>query len=379
MDNLILLSIVSLINDFSSKMILPVLPLYIKQLGGAGLAVGLISGIGESIASFLKVLSGYWSDKYGGRKPFVLGGYFTSAVAKILFFFANSWPVVLVLRSLERTGKGLRSASRDALIAVTGGKRGKAFGIHRAFDSGGAVLGSLFVLFLVWRLKVEIRYVFLIAGIIAFFALIPIFPAKESDKKKAGNKKLIISFKEFSPRLKLFMAVAAIFALGNFSWMFLVLKVQDAFSAGFAIVIPILLYILYNVFYTAMAVPSGMLADKFGKDNVLLAGYSLFALIMLGFIFFNELASFIVLFILYGIMYAFIESNERAYVSDLSEDETRGTALGTFFTLTSIVALPAGLIAGSLYDVQPEFTFVYGLVLSMSAVALFLVHKCSRK
>ncbi|MBD3312985.1 MFS transporter [Candidatus Woesearchaeota archaeon] len=377
MNNIWLLSIVSLINDFSSKMILPVLPLYIKQLGGAGLAIGLISGIGESIASLLKVFSGYWSDKAGRRKPFVLGGYALSSVSKFLFYFASSWPIILVLRSFERAGKGLRSASRDAMLASTSEKkkRGKTFGIHRAFDSGGAVLGSIAALLLIWLLGFTIRNVFLAAGIIAFFSLLPIFFTRETgSQKKAAKMRFIVSFKSLSKRLKLFMAVATIFAFGNFSYMFFVIRSQEILDGGDVLIIPILLYILYNLFYTIMAVPSGMLADRMGKDKVLLMGYSLFIPVTAGFILFDSISAFIALFIVYGIMYAFIESNERAYVSDLAEGNVRGTALGTFFTLTSIAALPAGIIAGLLYDVLPAYAFAYGGAAAAISSVLMLVH-----
>lgn len=376
MNNIILLGIVSLINDISSKMILAVLPLYIKQLGGAGVAVGLISGGGESIASLLKVLSGYWSDKIGRRKPFVFSGYGLSAIAKLLFYFAQSWPVILILRGAERTGKGLRSASRDALIAATAGQqaRGKGFGIHRAFDSGGAVLGSLVTLVLVWQLSVDIREIFLIAGVVSLFSVVPIFFTRETGSgKKAEQMELMLSFKQLPHKLKLFLIVATVFAFGNFSYMFLVLRAQRAFDAESALLIPIVLYALYNSFYTILAVPAGILADKIGKARVLFIGYALFAVVAGGFIVFDSLPAYIVLFVLYGITYAFVESNERAYVSDLSDESTRGTALGTLFTVTSIVALPAGIIAGLLYDAGPALAFGYAVLTSVAASALLVV------
>jgi len=375
MDNVVFLGIVSFINDLASKMILPVLPLYIKELGGAGLAIGLISGFGESIASFLKVLSGYWSDKIGRRRPFIFWGYFVSAVAKLLFYTARSWPLILLFRGLERSGKGLRSASRDAMIAASADKdkKGKAFGIHRAFDSGGAVLGSVVVLCLIIFLNLELKYIFLIAGIISFFALIPIFLTKETgSKERASKMKLVVSFRQFPPALKKFIFIAVLFSVGNFSWMFFVLKAQGSFTGHNEIIIPIILYIIYNFSYTLLAAPSGILADRFGKDKVLIIGYALFGLVAMSFIFAASIGYFITLFFIYGIVYAFVESNERAYVSDLADQKIRGTALGTLFTLTSILALPSGILVGVLYDLNPGYAFLFGSVISFSTVALFL-------
>ncbi|MBW2988404.1 MFS transporter, partial [Candidatus Woesearchaeota archaeon] len=173
--NIILLGLVSLINDISSKIILPLLPLYVKQIGGGGLAIGLISGLGDSVASILKILSGYFSDKLGKRKPFVYLGYLVASVGKFLLAFAKSWPQVLVLRMLERIGKGLRSAPRDALIAASTklSNRGEGFGIHRAMDSGGAVIGALLAFLLYWFLGLSFTKIFLIAGCIAFAAILP--------------------------------------------------------------------------------------------------------------------------------------------------------------------------------------------------------------
>jgi MFS family permease len=378
MNNIILLGFVSLINDLSSKIILPILPLYISQLGGTGIAIGLLSGLGESASSLLKVISGYWSDKLGKRKPFVFWGYFVSAISKFLFYLAGSWPAIVLFRVLERTGKGLRSAPRDAMISATAHKdrTGKAFGIHRAFDTGGAVLGSIAVLLLLLFTGIELKTFFLIAGVIAIFALMPLsFTRETGSSQKASKMRLMISFKQLSKKLKFFIVIATLFALGNFSWMFFVYKTQQLFTNGQEFVLPVALYIIYNVSYLLLAVPSGMLADKIGKSNVLMMGYGLFGLVTAGFIVFKSLPAMIVLFLLYGVMFAFVEANERAYVSDLAAEEYKGTALGTFYTLTTLVALPSGLVAGFLYDVNSSYTFMYGLAVSVLAVMLFAIYK----
>ena len=378
MNNIILLGFVSLINDLSSKIILPILPLYISQLGGTGIAIGLLSGLGESASSLLKVISGYWSDKLGKRKPFVFWGYFVSAISKFLFYLAGSWPAIVLFRVLERTGKGLRSAPRDAMISASAQKErsGRAFGIHRAFDTGGAVLGSVAVLLILLFTGIELKTIFIIAGVIAMLALAPLpFTRETGSSQKASKMRLMISFKQLSKKLKFFIVIATLFALGNFSWMFFVYKTQQLFTNGQEFVLPVALYIIYNLSYLLLAVPSGMLADKIGKSNVLMMGYGLFGLVTAGFIVFKSLPAMIVLFLLYGVMFAFVEANERAYVSDLAAEEYKGTALGTFYTLTTLVALPSGLMAGFLYDLNSSYTFMYGLAVSVLAVMLFAIYK----
>ncbi len=372
--NILWLGLVSFINDTSSKIILPLLPLFIKQIGGSGLAVGIISGLGESVASLFKMIAGYWSDKFGKRKPFVFCGYLTSSISKFLFIFSKIWPHVLVLRVTERLGKGLRSAPRDAILADSTEKknRGKGFGIHRAMDSGGSVLGSIIAFVLFWYFGLTFKNIFLTAGIIAFFSLIPLIFVKEK-VQKPKKISLKIGLKGFSRSLKLFMIIAMIFALGNFSYMFFVLKSQIYFEGKLAIGIPIMLYILYNTSYTLFAIPSGILSDKIGRKYVLLMGYALFGLVCLSFIFSKSLSSFVLLFVLFGLNYALVNANERAFVSDLSEEKIRGTALGTFHMLTSIAALPAGLIAGFIWDINLIYPFVYGSLISLVTVISFLI------
>ncbi|MBU2617558.1 MAG: MFS transporter, partial [Euryarchaeota archaeon] len=192
--NVIILGIVSFLGDTSSEMIMPLLPMFIVALGGAGLIVGLIGGLGDSIASILTVFSGYWSDKFGKRKPFVFSGYATSATSKMLLAFSLIWQHVFVLRSLERAGKGLRTAPRDAIIADSALARGKAFGIHRAMDTGGAILGSILAFALFWFFNLDFRTIFIIAAAIAFLALVPLLFVKER-KREGGMQSMKISFK----------------------------------------------------------------------------------------------------------------------------------------------------------------------------------------
>src|SRR4030042_1603637 len=339
--NILVLGIISFLTDVSSEMMLPILPMFIASLGGTALVVGLIGGLGESIASILKVFSGYWSNRYGRRKPFVFSGYVVSSVAKLFLAFSTLWQHVLIVRSVERIGKGLRDAPRDAIIADSSATqvRGTAFGIHRAMDTAGALLGSLLAFLLYWLLGLEFKTILLICAIVAFFALVPFYRVREV-KREPQKVSLSISFKALPRELRWFVLIAAIYALGNFTYMFFVLRAQDFFKETGVVSQPeamaILLYVLYNTVYTLFSIPVGILSDRIGRRWVLLLGYLLFGLTCLGFAFLESLVAFIILFALYGLVYALVEGTQRAFDSDLAPEEIRGTALGTLHTCVGL-------------------------------------------
>ncbi len=379
--NILLLGMVSLLADISSEMMMPLLPMFIAALGGSALVIGLVGGFGDSITSLLQVFSGYWSDRYGRKKPFVFSGYAISAIAKLFLAISTIWQHVFITRSLDRAGKGLRTAPRDAIIAdsTLTEVRGTAFGIHRAMDTAGAIVGSLLAFLLFWFLGLEFRAILLISAVIAFLALLPILRVREV-KREPQKIGLGISFKALPRNLKWFVLIASIFALGNFTYMFFILRAQDFFtgvvSERAAAAIPILLYVLYNVVYALLSVPAGMLSDRIGRRRVLLLGYLLFGLTCLGFALLESLVFFIILFALYGLVYALVEGTQRAFVSDLASAELRGTALGTLHTCIGLAALPASLIAGTLWQhIDPAATFLYGCVLGLiAAAALLRIH-----
>jgi len=371
--NIFLLGIVSFLNDLSSEMIMPILPMFITALGGGGLVVGLIGGLRDSISSILKVFAGYWSDKSGKRKIFVFSGYLTSALFKLFLAFSKIWQHVLIFAGLERIGKGLRTAARDAIIADSMPKeKGKGFGIHRAMDTSGAIGGSIIVFLLIWFFGYNFKSIILIAAILALLSLIPLYFVKER-KREPQDINLKIGLKNLSRPLRLFILVSGIFSLANFSYMFFILRAQELFMGKLSVGVPILLYILFNTFYAVLAVPFGELSDKIGRKKVIVFGYLLFSLTSLGFAFFNSLTPFIVLFALYGIVYAMVDGNQRAYVSDLSSEELRATALGTFHTATGLMALPASLIAGFLWQINSSMPFIYSATVSIISIVLFIV------
>ena len=431
--NILLLGVVSFLNDLSSEMIIPILPMFILALGGGGFTVGLVGGLQESISSLLKVLSGHWSDRVGRRKVFVASGYLTSACFKLLLSFSAVWQHVLVFVSLERVGKGLRTAPRDAIIAdsAPAEARGRGFGIHRAFDTAGAIFGGFAVLLFYWFFGLGFKFIIFVAAVVAFFSVLPIYFVKEErrrrgtepqeqepqeqeqrqeqkpqeqepqeqepqgtrERRRSEETGLRESLKELPTPLKFFVVVATVFAFANFTYMFFILKAEATFLAVMPVkeasALVILLYVFFNIFYAVFAIPFGTLSDRIGKRKMLIFGYLLFSVVCLGFAFsdslspFSSLTTFLFLFPLYGVVFAMVEGTQRALVADLSDlsasaGDLRATALGTFHTLTGVAALPASLIAGFLWSVPathlPSYclTFLYGSTVSLVSVGLFV-------
>lgn len=371
--NILLLGVVSFLNDLSSEMIMPILPMFVKSLGGAGLAVGAVGGFRDSISSIIKVFCGYWSDRIGKRKIFVFSGYVISSLFKLFLALSKTCRQAVILASLERVGKGLRTAPRDAIIADSmATERGKGFGIHKALDTSGAILGSIVVFLLFWFFGFGFKLIILAAGIVAFVSLIPLRFVKES-KREPQEMTLKMSLQQLPKKVKLFILISGTFALGNFSYMFFIIKAQEAFTDKLSVAVPILLYILFNIFYAAFAIPLGALSDKIGRRKIIILGYLLFSLTSLGFAFFTSLPAFIVLFALYGITCAAVDANQRALVADLSSLQLKATALGAFHATTGLMALPASLIAGFLWQsIAPSTTFIYGSTLGFISLLLFI-------
>lgn len=373
--NIILLGLVSFLNDMSSEIIAPILPLLLTSFGGSGVVIGLVGGLRDAVASLLKTGSGYLSDKIKKRKVFVFSGYLTSAIFKLVLALTTTWQQVLAVIGFERVGKGLRDAPRDAIISESMPKRkGKAFGLHRMFDSSGAIIGSIIAFILFWFLGLDFKLIILTAATISFLSLVPLKFVKETvNRKKSMGLKF--GLKSLTLKLKLFLVIAGVFSLANFSYMFFILKAKDIMSNKLAVAVPLLLYILYNIFYAGFSVPMGILADKFGKRKLIIIGYSLFSVITLGFALFKSIVVYIILFACYGLVYAITDANQRAYVSDLSVKKFRATSLGIYHTVIGLLALPSGLVAGLLWQFNPGYTFLLSSGLSLIAVLMFLFLK----
>jgi len=369
--NVLLLSIVSFLNDASSEIIMPILPLFILSLGGDEVVIGLVSGFMNFISSTIKALFGFLSDKLGRRKPMVFSGYLLSASFKLLLSLSVVWQHILAFTSLERIGKGIRTAPRDAMISESmPEEKGKGFGIHRALDTFGAVIGAILAFVLIYDLKLSIRNTLVIASLISFFSLIPFIWIKET---KGKRKKIEIrtDMREINPSLKIFLIIAAIFSLSNISYMFFLRRAQEVFETNMFLS----MYIIFNIFYAIFSYPSGILSDKIGRWKVLSAGYLLFSLTSLGFIFANSKEILALLFSLYGISFAMFDGNQRAFVSDLSDTKIRATALGIFHTLVGVTALPAGMVAGYLWkNISYSATFMYSAILSLISFIILIIY-----
>jgi MFS family permease len=353
---------------------MPILPYFFASLGARAEVIGLVGGLRDSISNILKVFCGYWSDKTGKRKIFVYLGYFVSTIFKLLLAVSNAWHIAVVFSSLERVGKGLRTAARDAIIADSmTTQRGKGFGVHRSLETMGAILGAVVALVLFWFLKLSFKHIILIAGLIGFASLVPLRFVTEK-KSQPRDITLKIGMKALPGPLRLFILISSVFALGNFSYMFFIMKAQGLFPGRMSVAAPILLYVFFNIVYSAMAIPLGSISDRIGREKIIVFGYLCFSVTAAGFAAFNSLPAFIVLFALYGLFNAAIDGTQRAYVADLAHEHLKATALGTFHTVTGLVALPGGLLAGYLWErFSPQATFLYGGALGLLSVLLFTV------
>jgi MFS family permease len=304
-----------------------------------------------------------------------LGGYGLSALAKLFLAFSATWQQVFLFKTLERCGKGVRSAPRDAMISESAheSERGRGFGLHRSMDSAGAVIGSILA-YLLWQGGMGYNSILLTAGVLAVLALVPFYSVRESYRSPGCQLRLKLS--DLSPDLRKFMAIATIFSLGNFSYMFFILRAQALFSGTQAIALPLLLYVLFNVVYAGLAMPAGIWSDRMGRRKVLVLGYALFALTAVGFAFVFSLAGLIVLFALYGLVFALVDGSERAFISDLSHAHIRGTCLGIYYGFVGVAAILSGLVAGWLWaQYGPAAAFVFGAAAATLASLLLLMTK----
>lgn len=379
--NIIIVGFVSLFTDLSSQMVFPVVPLFLLSLGASAWVVGLVEGAAETTASLLKVFSGYWSDRIKRRKPFVFAGYSLSSLTKPLFAFAQTWPFVLFFRVIERVGKGIRDAPRDAIIAesVDVSVRGKAYGFQRAMDGVGSFSGAIIAVVLLPLFGY--RELFLIAFLPGIIGVLFILFIKEKREKtiplKRSSTPFRVSMKRLPRNLQIFILVSTLFALANFGYAFLILKAKNI---GLSDNIALLLYVLFYVIYTLFTIPAGMLSDKIGRKPVLVTGYVLFAVSAVCLLFTSQLLMLILVFIVYGIFFGLIDGVQRAFVVDLAPSDLKGTALGTFHTATGLIALPAGIIAGALWDTySPQTTFLFALGLSICALLMFFFVKNNKQ
>lgn len=381
--NVTFLGVVSGLTDISSEMLYPVMPIFLTTVLGAPMrVVGLIEGVAEATASFVKILGGLWSDKVKKRKPFIVLGYSLSAISKPLIALAFTWHYVLFARFIDRVGKGLRTSPRDALVAASTEKQywGKAFGFHRAMDTAGAALGPLVTLYLLNRLGLDYRTIFIIAfvpavlGVLVLAVFVKEFtpPAEIPAAPQPAAPPAPAAKEPMSSDFKTFVVLYAIFALGNSSDVFLIMKAKDA---GFSTAHVILAYTGYNILYAIFAMPAGWLSDKLGKIKTMAFGFLVFCGVYLGFAVTDKGWMIWVLFALYGFYGAFNEGIAKAVVSHLSTSGNRAAAMGWFQGTLGFLTFFASAVAGLLWDkVSPAAPFIVGAAgafISMTALLIW--------
>jgi MFS family permease len=366
--NVFAISLVSLLNDSSSEIIYPLLPVFLSMtLGASPGIVGLIEGTAESVSSLLKLFAGYFSDRRGKRKAFVVLGYSLAGLARPLLAFATSWYQVLAIRLTDRVGKGIRSAPRDAMIAdtVAVSERGLAFGFHRAMDHTGAVVGPLLGYLLVLLLAADrnsptaadFTKIFLFASIPALAAIIvaAVFvresPRAAMPAARIGEDEVItsprLSLTGFDRNFKTFLIIVALFTLSNSSDAFLLLRAQ---SAGVSVAMIPVLWAVLHVSKVLSSLIGGDLSDRLGRRRLIVCGWILYAAVYAGFAFVSNEISVWILFLIYGIYFGLAEGAEKALVADLVKPEQRGTAYGLYNLAFSITVLPASLLMGALWS-----------------------------
>ena len=383
----IVLGVVSLLNDLSGEMVTPLLPLFlIGPLAAPVVVVGLVEGAADSATAFVKVWVGHRSDRMARRKPYIVGGYGLSAVAKPLLALSAIWPQALAARVVDRTGKGVRGAPRDAAIADATPKEilGKAFGVHRAFDTAGAVGGALLALMLILVFAGsagatlgQFQLIFLVAsipGLVSIGILVAGLkePPREPGAAKPARTGLRATLRLLPGPVRRFIGVSGIFALGNFSIALFILRMGD-FTGG-SIAAGLIAYIAFNVLATGASIPAGMLADARGRRPLVLLSFLLFVSSCIAFALANSYATAFASFLLYGVFFAVWEAGYRAYMAEICPKDLRATALGAQGTVIGLLTLPGSAIAGLIWTItgQPAFAFLFGAGLTGVAMALFL-------
>jgi len=379
MINIIFLGLISFFSDISSEMVYPIIPLYLTSVFGATpVLVGVIEGIAESVASLLKVFSGYVTDKYKKKKPIAFVGYATGLIYKLALIMASSWFGILTARVIDRLGKGIRTSPRDVMVSESADKEhmGKAFGLHKAMDMAGSAIGILLSYILLKNVSGGVgdyKSVFLLSAIPAVAALFMFFFVKEKKENRTAKQRerFWTSWQQLDKRLKLYLFVVLLFTLGNSSNTFLLLRAK---SAGFDDKTVILLYFIYNLTASVLAIPFGKISDRIGRKKVLIAGYLMFSAVYFGFATARTNWLFIILFVMYGIYTAMSAGVERAFIAEIAPTQLKGTMLGLHSTIAGIALLPASVIAGFWWEYVGAFApFIFGSIMAIVAVILLVV------
>ena len=369
------LGLVSFLTDLSSEMIFSVFAIFFTTIAGASASLlGLIEGLADFSASSLNYLAGWLSDRSGKRKLFAIAGYGFSTLAKTILLVSSSILGLGLFRVIERLGKGFRGPPRDAWLSSIAGQktRGYSFGVHKALDKSGAVLGPLAAYGLLKWLGESAgtyRTLFWVAFIpavlaVAVLVLIKDKPGVHHERESVGQ-----NWQLLSPGFKRFLIPAGVFSLAYFSLGFLLLKAHDI---GFSMTDIVLLYALFNTTCVMVAPLVGKLGDRVGRSRIVVLGYALYGFINLGLVFASSKWQLVALFAIYGFFYAIDESQSKAFIADI-EPERRATAIGVYNFVTGVLYLPASLAAGALWTFAPNLAFGLAALLSGLAIAAFML------
>ncbi len=373
--NIFFSGVVSFFMDFSSEMVYPLVPLFLASvLGVPKSVIGLIEGIAESTASLLKVFSGWLSDRLGHRKWLMAIGYGISTLSRPLIATAPNWGQVLASRFVDRFGKGVRNAPRDALIAESCEEErlGRSFGFHRGMDTLGAVAGPAVAFGLLAYFQGQYRLVFWLSMIPGSLAVLTIIFFIRETRACALNQVLKpkLGWSSFSGSYKYFIIVVVLFSIGNSSDAFLILRAQNV---GIPIAIIPLVYLVFNVVYALGSLPAGIVSDRIGPKPIIFMAFILFGFIYLGFARAKQPVHIWMLFIAYGLFMAMTEGVQKAFLATLIPAEFKATGFGLYNTLVGLSLLPASFIGGFLWDrMGPQATFYYGSITAWLAAILFL-------
>lgn len=379
------LSATAFLTDTSNNMIFPLLALFLDNVLGVKPAlIGLVEGVVGCAASLLKVFSGWLSDRLGGRKALIVGGYWTSTLAKALLVLAGSWWFVLLARFIDRVGKGLRAAPAQALVADASREHevGRAFGFYKAMDVAGGLVGLLASAGIVYLVQgdrlllAQSTYrILVLAGLVPAILgamLVMLFLREKRRRHSARSPLSGLDWSGFDIRFRRFLLIIFLFTLGSFSDAFLALRAQDIGASTLQV---ILMLVAFRAVYSLVALPAGVLSDRFGRKRILTAGWMLHALIYLGFAMAGAGWQVWALYLLHGLYLGATKGVERAFVADLvPASGSRGTAYGILNATVGFTALPASVIAGFLWQaVAPGAAFLVGAALSLVAVTLLVL------
>lgn len=373
--NSFLLALTSLFADISTEMLYPVLPVFLTQtLKASGSVVGLIDGFAQATQNIVQGFSGALSDRLQRRRPIALVGYFLAALGKPLMGLATSWPGVFGGRTLDRLGTGIRSAPRDALIAssVDEKDRGRAFGLEGVGDNAGAFIGPLIAVFLLYAVGIDLRTIFFVAVIPGLLAFLMILLVSERPAAVAAKSKIDLSLRQFPAGYWKYLAVTALFGVGNSSNAFLILRTRDL---GASLETTILIYAAFNLVAALISYPAGLLSDAWGRKGVLLGSFAIFLVTYLGFALAQSIIVIAVLFAFYGLFQGISRAVGKAFASDFVEEHLRASGVGWYSTTVGLLQLIASLIAGTLWDhIGHTAVFYWGAIFALlGCVALLLL------